>query len=304
MNKLYRYIGMAVLSAGSLPALAQTTGSYVPAYQQEQSNWCWAASSAMLYWAYGSGTQSQCNLVNVSRNQENAAWFGGCGNLSSSTTSACSSPLTFNSPQSIYGCAGSIESILDNWSISSTGYGYAFSASQVASATAARKHMVARWGWNSGGGHFVVIYRYTGGNVYFNNPAYGSSYIWTYATFSTANNRATWTHTLRMDNAAKYGSVYTTAGKADLDVSGITAAAESGFSFYPNPASKRLNCVVEEAGDREGSLLMFNALGQLQYSAKTQPGKNTFSIDISAWRRGLYLVKMESTGETKKLTVQ
>lgn len=290
-----------------LPAMglqAQTTGSYVPVYVQEQSNWCWAACSAMLYWAYGSGVQSQCTLVGVSRDKENGAWFGGCNNLSSSTASPCSSPLTFNSPQSIYGCDGSIESILDNYSIPSTGYGYAFSASQVAAATSARKHMVARWGWNSGGGHFVVINRYKNGNVYFNNPLSSSAYIWSYATFSTSNGSATWTHTLRMDNSAVYGTVYTNGQLKGIDLTALNKVEEASLNCYPNPASSRLNCIVGQPEGAEGLLSITDATGRQVYRNSLQPGKNTFSIDVSTWSRGIYFVQLNGKAQRQKISVQ
>lgn len=303
MNKLSKYL----LGAAMLPSLslqAQTTGSFVPVYTQEQSNWCWAACSAMLYWAYAPGVQSQCTLVGVSRDQENGNWLGGCGNLSSSTASACTSPLTFNSPQSIYGCAGSIESILDNYSVSSTGYGYAFSASQVATATASRKHMVARWGWNSGGGHFVVINRYKDGNVYFNNPLSSSAYIWSYANFSTSYGSATWTHTLRMDNSAVYGTIYTIGASKDLDLTALNKVEEISLNCYPNPASNRLNCIVALPGDQGGQLTMSDATGRQVYTAQLEAGKNTFSIDVSAWARGIYFVQINGKAQRQKISVQ
>lgn len=303
MNRLSKYmLGAAMLSSVGLEA--QTTGSYVPVYVQEQSNWCWAACSAMLYWAYAPGVQSQCTLVGVSRDKENAAWFGGCGNLSSSTASPCTSPLTFNSPQSIYGCDGSIESILDNYSVPSTGYGYAFSASQVATATAARRHMVARWGWNSGGGHFVVINRYKDGNVYFNNPLSSSAYIWSYANFSTSYGSATWTHTLRMDNSAAYGTVYTNGDLKGLDLTAVNKVEELSINCYPNPVSNRLNCIVSVPGEQENTLTVTDATGRVAYITKAQPGKNTFSIDVSSWARGIYFLQMNGVAQRQKISVQ
>lgn len=303
MNKIAKYLlGTAMLSSTGLQA--QTTGSYVPVYVQEQTNWCWAACSAMLYWAYAPGTQSQCNLVAVSRNKENAAFFGGCNNLSSSTASPCTSPSTFNSPQSIYGCDGSIESILDNYGVPSTGYGYAFSASQVATATASRKHMVARWGWNSGGGHFVVINRYSGGNVYFNNPLSSSAYVWSYANFSTSYGSATWTHTLRMDNSAAYGSVYTASENKELDL-GLAATAEAPvLNCYPNPASTRINCIAALPGEHEGSLSVSDATGRTVYSRVLQPGRNSFSIELNGWARGVYFVQVNGQALRQKISVQ
>ncbi|WP_118975985.1 T9SS type A sorting domain-containing protein [Taibaiella koreensis] len=303
MKRIYTYILGVVLLPLSGAVNAQTTGSYVPVYVQEQTQWCWAACSAMLYWAYGSGTQSQCTLVGVARDKENGNIFGGCNSLSNSTASPCTSPATFNSPQSIYGCDGSIESILDNYGISSTGYGYAFSATDVANATAARKHMVARWGWNSGGGHFVVINRYKDGNVYFNNPLSSSAYIWSYANFSTSYGSATWTHTLRMDNSAPYGTIYN-KGQAPIDISAFAPGAEPSLNCYPNPASNRLNAVINLPEGQEGALSLCDATGRQVYSTSLGQGKHTLSIDVSSWARGIYFLQLNGTPLRQRVSIQ
>ncbi len=304
MNRISKYMLAAALLPCSGSLQAQTTGSYVPVYVQEQTQWCWAACSAMLYWAYAPGTQSQCTLVGVARDKENGNIFGGCNSLSNSTASPCTSPATFNSPQSMYGCDGSIESILDNYSIPSTGYGYAFSASQVATATAAKKHMVARWGWNSGGGHFVVINRYKDGNVYFNNPLSSSAYIWSYANFSTSYGSATWTHTLRMDNSAPYGTVYTNGQLKGLDLAALNKIEAVSLNCYPNPVSNRLNCIVSLPESKEGQVTISDATGRQVYVMHAVPGKNTFSVDVSSWARGIYFLQINGEAQRQKISVQ
>jgi hypothetical protein len=302
MIRQYKYTVYALLAAllFSTTDVTAQTGSSVPAYQQEQSNWCWAACGSMLYWAYKPGTISQCAFVAVSRDNENSNLFD-CNNLSSSTANPCTSPGTFNSPQSLYTCGGSIENVLDHYGISSTGYGNAFSATDLTNATHAKKHMVARWGWNSGGGHFVVIYRYSGGNVSYNNPAYGSSYTWTYNTFKTANNQATWTHTLRMDNAAVYGSVLTAAKRKDN--AGLVAAAAPDLNFYPNPTTDRLNCIINNPAESGSQLVISNVMGQVIYRQQLDANTTTLSIDVSPWPRGTYIIQLNGAAG-KKITVQ
>lgn len=296
MNKQYKYIAFLLycaLLAPALPAAAQT-GASVPAYQQEQSNWCWAACGAMIYWAYKPGTISQCSFVAVSRDNENSNLFD-CNNLSSSTANPCTSPGTFNSPQSLYTCGGSIENVLDHYGISSTGYGNAFSQTDLTNATHAKKHMIARWGWNSGGGHFVVIYRYTGGNVSFNNPAYGSSYTWSYNSFKTSNNQATWTHTLRMDNSAAYGAVLASAKVKDLALQQQAAS----LNFYPNPTTDRLNGVVSNMPENGAALVIRNMVGQVQYRQQLDADNTRWSLDVSSWPRGTYLVQLDGVAAQK-----
>lgn len=302
MNQSYKIVAAAAFSAlllSSTGSRAQT-GSYVPAYQQEQSNWCWAACGQMIYWAYKPGSISQCNFVAVSRDKENSEWFD-CDNLSSSTASPCTSPGTFNSPQSLYTCGGSIENVLDHYGISSTGYGNAFSTTDLTNATHARKHLVARWGWNSGGGHFVVIYRYSGGNVSFNNPAYGSSYTWSYNSFKTSNGSATWTHTLRMDNSAVYGSVYARRTNPGATEKEPLDADLTEVNFYPNPASARVNFLLPAGSSRLG---IYNMLGQLQQELRIADGATTVQLDVSSWPKGVYVLQVDGKGQSRKLMVE
>lgn len=301
MNKTYQYIFAAAL--GSLLVCSKPvqaiTGSSVPAYQQTQSNWCWATVGQMIYWAYKPGTIQQCNFVAVSRDKENSDWFD-CDNLSSSTADPCTSPGTFNSPQSLYTCGGSIENVLDYYGVSSTGYGHAFSTSELTTATSNKRHCIARWGWNSGGGHFVLIYRYSGGNVSFNNPATGSSYTWTYSSFSTSNGSATWTHTLRMDGSAVYGSNYARKSMA-ANAEGLPEENVS-FNFYPNPASGMLNCLLPETGT-ENRLIVTNMVGQKTFDQTIAAGASALRIDVSGWAKGIYLVQVNDS-PARKLVVE
>lgn len=284
---------------------SQTTGNYVPAYVQEQSNWCWAACGSMLYWAYHSGSISQCSFVATSRDRENALLFD-CGNLSSSTSSPCTYPGTFNSPQSLYTCGGSIENVFDWYGISSTGYSHAFSTSELTTAMSARKMCIARWGWNSGGGHFVVVNRYKSGNVYFNNPLSGAT-IWSYNTFKTANGRGTWTHTLRMDNAALYGSVLSRSpSKSELPefTSANTADDRVTLNLYPNPTVDNVTILLGQDLASRSEITITNATGIVVYKQQLARNTTNLKVNVSKWARGVYMVNLSGTGITKQFVVQ
>jgi len=293
-----RYFAAAVLGCLLLSSFSgrAVTGAYVYPYAQEQSNWCWAACGQMIYWAYKPGTINQCDFVTVSRDNENSNWFD-CNNLSGSSASPCSSPGTFNSPQDLYTCGGSVENCLDHYGISSTGYSHAFSTSELTTATSNKRHMVARWGWNGGGGHDVVVYRYSGGNVSYNNPIGGSSYTWAYNTFKTANGQGTWTHTLRMDNSAPYGSVYNRM--ANPDVKSAEQAAE--FNFYPNPASSQLNILLPSG--TEHNVVIANMMGQSVSNIHLDASQETLKLDVSSWPKGVYFIQLNGQ-PAKKLVVE
>ncbi len=312
MKKLFSYsILLLVMLVSQQRTFSQTTGNYVPAYIQEQSNWCWAACGQMIYWAYHSGSIAQCTYVGKSRDQENGSLFD-CGNLSSSSSSPCTYPGTFNSPQSLYGCNGSNEAVFDYYGISSTGYGHAFSTSELTTAMSARKMCLARWGWNGGGGHLVVVNRYKSGNVYFNNPLSGAV-IWSYNTFKTANGQGTWTNTLRMDGAALYGSILSrtiTTKTDDAEDSQSMSAVEISIenrmmlNVYPNPTVDQVTILFGKERSELSELTIINSLGVVVYKQSIGKKAGNLKVNVSTWARGVYMVKLGNTGVTKQLIVQ
>lgn len=312
MKKFISYIiFLIVILFSQQKGFSQTTGNYVPAYIQEQSNWCWAACGSMIYWAYHTGSISQCNYVAKSRDQENALLFD-CNNLSSSTSSPCTYPLTFNSPQSLYTCGGSNENVFDYYGISSTGYSKAFSTSELTTAMSARKMCIARWGWTSGGGHVVVVNRYKDGKVYFNNPSSGAA-IYTYSTFKTANNRGTWTNTLRMDKAASYGSVLSRGVPTKIDfpeVGTITLIPEEivddrmTLNIYPNPTVESVTIMLSRERINNSEISIMNATGAIVYKQAIGKKATNLKVDVSKWSSGIYMVNLSGTGVTRKLIVQ
>ena len=292
MKKIFYTISILALSLCSAFLLrAQVTGSYVPVYKQSQTNWCWATCTQMVYWAYGSGTISQCDAVTRSRDRENAWWaFGGCNNVSNSSSAPCSSPGTFNQPQSLYGCSGSISDILSTYNIASSAQGSAYSTSQLTTAMSNKQVIIARWGWNSGGGHVVVVNRYKSGNVYYNDPWYGSSYIKSYSSFKTASGSGNWTHTLRMNNSAPYGSTYYMPMAEEQELS-LTA--------YPNPATDKIT--LDTRSEKAASVTIYNAVGQEVFQKEIN-GK--LSIDVSTWAKGLYRAKITGTSVNRSFVIQ
>ena len=312
MKKLFSYsILLLVMLVSQQRTFSQTTGNYVPAYIQEQSNWCWAACGQMIYWAYHSGSISQCTYVGKSRDQENSSLFD-CGNLSGSTSSPCTYPGTFNSPQSLYGCNGSNEAVFDYYGISSTGYDHAFSTSELTTAMSARKMCLARWGWNGGGGHLVVVNRYKSGNVYYNNPLCGAV-IWSYNTFKTANGQGTWTNTLRMDGAAVYGSVLSRNAITKQDVPDVlpqnalseqTAADRMTLNLYPNPTVDQVTILLGRERADLTELTIINSFGLVVYKQTLGKKISNLKVNVSDWPVGVYMLRLGNTGITKQLIVQ
>lgn len=303
-KNLYTLIAAIVCMVATFNMQAQTvTGCYVPTYQQSQTQWCWATCGQMIYWSYKPGTITQCAFVNKSKEREEV-WFGwwGCNNISNTSGSACTNPGTYNQPQSIYGCDGSMADVLNEYGIPSTNYGSSLSGATLASNLASKRLMVARWGWNGGGGHAVVINRYKNGNVYFNNPGNNSANIWSYNTFLNVNGQGSWTHTVRMNNSASYGSTYY---KPETVTTVEEAAQSFSLNLYPNPTTEKVNILLNGEKSKVSQVIITDAIGKVMYSQAHDQQTEHVTLDVANWSRGLYFVSVNGQRElTKTLTLQ
>lgn len=300
MKKLTQsiFIFLVVLTSATSTVKAQVTGNYCPSYIQSQTQWCWAASSQMVYWCYKPGTIQQCDAANVSKTLE---FNTGCGNLANSNLSACSYPSTFNNPQSMYGCAGSLQSILSNYAISSTSFASSLTAATLTTAMTNRRLVIARWGWNGGGGHFIVVNRYKSGNVYFNNPLSGSV-IWTYNTFKTANGAGNWTHSLRMNSSCVYGSILYRESNTE---STKTLNQDFNINMYPNPATDKINVLLNGTSNQDNRITIIDAVGKPVLSKVVSKDETSTSFDVANWPRGMYILTVNNNSSlSKKFTLQ
>ncbi len=155
---------------------------------QEQDNWCWAAVSACVLDYYCTPT-AQCEIAEYTRNV--ASWhdFG--------NTDCCVNPyLGCDYWNYNWGYPGSIQDILVHFAnITNNGVTSYLSVSSIQSNLAANRVFVIRWGWTTGGGHFLVGYGYSSNNVYYMNPWYGEGMsIGTYSWVCNGDDH-TWTHT-------------------------------------------------------------------------------------------------------------
>jgi len=83
-----------------------------------------------------------------------------------------------------------------------------------------------------------------------------------------------------------------------LSVTGVTQQQQ--VALFPNPASGRLNALVEGSVNEAAAIILTNATGSvLSYQTSSlHPGENTFSWDISAWPTGLYTFTLRSKNST------
>ncbi|MCX6286633.1 MAG: T9SS type A sorting domain-containing protein [Bacteroidetes bacterium] len=160
----------------------------VPEITQEQNQWCWAGVSACAL-DYYCTTTAQCDIAEYTRTVATWHSFG--------STDCCVNPnVGCNYWNYNWGYPGSIQDILIHFAnISNDGYGSYLTLSDITYYIQLNRVFIIRWGWTSGGGHFVVGHGISGNNIYYMDPWYGEGYkIATYDWVRSDGNH-TWTHT-------------------------------------------------------------------------------------------------------------
>lgn len=162
----------------------------VPAVRQEQTEWCWAAVSNAVFTYYGKN-HPQCEIADYTRMV--CPWhdFG--------SVDCCIDPLQgCNYWNYMFGIDGSLMDILIHWGVNNYPISTYLSKSQITYEINHNRPYVFRWGWNSGGGHFLVGHGIDNDTINYMDPWQGEglktgNYSWV---VSGADH--TWTHTLRL----------------------------------------------------------------------------------------------------------
>ncbi len=137
----------------------------VPVRTQEQDQWCWAGSTASTLAYYGHDI-AQCTIAEYTRTV--ATWHDfGDVNCCVDPSQGCNY-WNYN-----WGYAGSMEDILSHWGVSSYGYGSSLTTGQMQTEFAAGRPFLFRWGWWTGGGHFLVGHGLVGSSMYYMDPWFG-----------------------------------------------------------------------------------------------------------------------------------
>jgi hypothetical protein len=160
----------------------------VPQVIQEQDQWCWAGVSACVLGYYGT-TIPQCTIAEYTR--VSATWHNfGTVNCCNDASQGCNY-WNYN-----WGAAGSIEDILLHWGVSSYGTG-AFSVSTIKSELNAGRPFIFRWGWTTGGGHFLVGHGFSASDsmLSYMNPWFGEGLKIAKYSWVMSSSDHSWTHT-------------------------------------------------------------------------------------------------------------
>ncbi len=269
-----RSLFFAVIFSFAFAAITKAQVLNVPLVIQEQNQWCWAGVSKCILDYYGYSHQ-QCEIADYARTSITWTSYG--------SVDCCIDPSQgCNYWNYNYGYPGSIQDILIHFGgIQNNGLSYAINAAQVAAESAANHPFVIRWGWYSGGGHFVVGHGITGNNVNYMNPWPGeglhvSTYNWVYD-----DGVHQWTHTNTL-------------------LSGPTAIEEnndeSAVNVFPNPANENftVNINSERVIDNADFILVDVAGREVMKTKVSGPQAVINTIEFAA---GVYFYRVENAGE-------
>lgn len=155
--------------------------------EQEHDQWCWSACSKTILDYYGF-PKSQCQIADWTRTTATFYNFGSTP-CCTDATKGCNY-WNYNS-----GSAGSIQEILVHFGKLQNTSVSALTQAQVKSELGLNHLFVIRWGWDAGGGHFIVGHGLNVNNLYYMNPWFGEGLkIGTYSWVSKGDTH-TWTHT-------------------------------------------------------------------------------------------------------------
>ena len=234
---------------------------------QEQTRWCWAASSETVL-DYYKFVKTQCEIAEWAR----TAAYPTFGN-----TDCCLDPgKGCNQDNYNFGRAGSIQDILFHFgNLQNEGSGPSTIA-QITSDIQKNRLFVILLVWNNGsGGHFVVGHGISGDNIYYMDPdSQEGFYIVKYSDLLDGTNPGTWRGTNRITSNV---GVDETVNKETL-------------SFHPNPF-----CSVTTLQTRtilkDACLTVFNAQGQQVRQIQSVCGQ-TVDFDRDNLPAGIYLIRL------------
>ena len=235
----------------------------MPENIQEHDQWCWAGVTKSILDFYGN-SYSQCQIADYARQRITWHDFGNT-NCCVNANAGC------NYWNYAYGANGSMQDILVHFgNIQNYGVAHALTISQISNELTANKPFIVRWGWNSGGGHFVVGYGISGNNIYSMNPWFNEGlHISTYNWLKNDGNH-TWTHT----------NIITTSPALNLD----DYVNSLALNIFPNPTKEYFRI---ESSIPINKILIYNSLGQVVLKTK-----QVDIINVSQLSKGLYSLKI------------
>jgi len=214
--------------------------------EQWFNQWCWAGCSKTILDYYGFVTPQQCDIAEWVRTTATFHNFG-------SVNCCVNASLGCNYWNYNYGYAGSIQDILVHFGgLQNSGIARSLTMAEITTEMQNNRLFVIRWGWSTGGGHFVVGHGISFSYIYFMNPWFGEGFkvgLYSYMLSGVGGGTTathTWTHTNRI----------TSIVTADNDLSN-----EKAISAYPNPFFSETT-IHSDKNLNDATMVVYNAFGQ------------------------------------------
>jgi len=198
----------------------------VPEITQEQNQWCWAGASKCIldYYCY---PVEQCEIAEYARQVIDWYDFG--------NTNCCVNPnLGCNYWNYAWGYPGSLQDILIHFgNIQNEPVWSYLSQAEISDELSAGRPFVIRWGWPSGGGHFLVGHGIDGNYLHYMDPWFGeglhiSTYNWV-----VYDGNHTWTHTIALTTNPPPFTITATAGNnGTINPSGAVTVNYGGSQTF------------------------------------------------------------------------
>jgi hypothetical protein len=249
----------------------------VPQVIQEQSQWCWVGVSKCVLDFFGYPKQ-QCEIAEYARSVITWYNFG--------TTNCCSNPNAgCNYWNYNWGRMGSIEDILKYFGgIVTQNLGRTLTLEEIKAQIDLGQPFIFRWGWKSGGGHFLVGHGLSGSTIYYMDPWYNSGHRIADYQWVVENTDHNWTHT-------QYCVPPATSSEIEMEL-------PKAITAYPNPASNRVSVKIDGLKPDSYTLSITSTTGKELISKSVVINMPGFEddIDISSLASGVYIVHIYSKG--------
>ena len=276
-----------LISACCLSLCSKAQVLNVNQIEQEQDQWCWAASTKDVLDYYGF-SKKQCEIAEWVRTTATFYNFGST-NCCTNASKGCNY-WNYN-----YNEKGSMQDILIHFgNLQNTGVAAALTQTEIQTELSNNRLFIIRWGWSQGGGHFIVGHGISGSNVYYMNPWFGegkkiATHSWMKKGAASGGDTHTWTHT----------------NKITSTVTGINQQEAANMHYYPNPANASLT-IEGLKQDKPVKLEILDMLGKVCISREFIPSSDKTIIETGSLNRGMYILKLytASLSTEQKLIVQ
>ena len=248
---------------------------------QEQDQWCWAGVSACILDFYGETTE-QCEIAEYARTVITWHDFG--------SVNCCDDPSKgCNYWNYNYGNDGSIKDILTHFAeISNYGQASSLSTAEITQNLSEDKPFVIRWGWTSGGGHFLVGHGIKDNTIYYMDPWFGEGLKFAAYDWVINDGSHDWTHTNVLTTPAVLGIKNNTFNQ--------------NIIAYPNPANNFI--YIQNIQSNTAKIEIINLQGQIIVNEMISKADNR--INIQNLSKGIYILKVNELNNhsVQKIIVQ